>query len=98
MSRSIKKTPSHTCGYGSKSRRYFKRCSSKRTRKDYNVIDGSMYKKNDYSWSICDYKTIYFRRIDWMWMHRWYDYNTSSLLAYKDLSCYSRKTYRAYVK
>lgn len=55
MSRSYKKTPNVSCGYGGRWRKTAKRLANKRVRKANDVPDGKVFKKYYCSWDICDY-------------------------------------------
>ena len=48
---------SHGRGYKRKHPRYLmKRWSNRETRKNWDLLDGMAYKRNGYSWNICDWK------------------------------------------
>jgi hypothetical protein len=62
MSRSYKRTPGYTCGYGGMYRRFAKRLANKRVRKNNDISNGSSFRKLYESWDICDYRFLYFSR------------------------------------
>ena len=65
MSRSYKKNPGYTDGEPSR-KRFFKRLSNKKTRKNWNLSNkGNAYKKNGVSYNIVDYKHIYHKESDY---------------------------------
>lgn len=70
MSRSYKKVPGYTDG--GKARKFFKRCSNKRARKNWNLDSGGSHKKDGFTYDICDWKSIYFHESD----YRYRDWRT----------------------
>ena len=64
MSRSYKRTPGFTEGYGGSARRYYKRWSNKATRRAPDLADGNHYRRLYESWNIVDYAFMSHTRDD----------------------------------
>lgn len=66
MSRSYKKNPGYTDD-GPKRKKFYKRYSNKKTRKNWNLpLKGNSHKKNGLSYDIVDWRFIYFRESDYI--------------------------------
>lgn len=74
MSRSYKKFPGYTDSGNHK--RFYKKYSNKRTRKNWELDSGGAYKKNHLSYDICDWKNIYFNESD----YRYQDWRTGEYI------------------
>jgi hypothetical protein len=66
MSRSYKRVPGYTCGYGTVERKFEKSKANRKVRRMTGIVNGMMYKKFYNSWDICDYKFLFFSKRDWI--------------------------------
>lgn len=64
MSRSFKHTPGYTCGYGTRSRSFYKKISNRVNRRKRLELESTDLKRNGFAYDICDYKFLYFTRQD----------------------------------
>ncbi len=84
MSRSFKKVPGYTDG--GKARKFFKRCSNKRARKNWDLSNGGSHKKDGYTYDICDWKYLCYKPSDFDYIKRMYSEDEYDKVVYRSMN------------